>query len=75
LPKAGRPYDHAVTGFAANGYGEHSPGRYQLTAAFLVEVILQAIARQPYLPNTCFRRSVARAVGFVRIFCSSCPKT
>ena len=39
------------------------------------EVILLTIARQPYLPNTCFRRSVARAVGFVRIFCSSCPNT
>ena len=36
------PYDPAVTGFAANGYGEHSPGRYNLTAAFMVEVILTA---------------------------------
>ena len=27
----------------------------------------------PYLPNTFFRRSVVRATGFVRIFCSSCP--
>lgn len=24
-------------GFAANGYGEHSPGGYSLTAAFLIE--------------------------------------
>jgi aquaporin Z len=34
------PYDPAVAGFAANSYGEHSPGRYNLTAAFLVEVVL-----------------------------------
>jgi CheY-like chemotaxis protein len=34
------PYDPAVAGFAANGYGEHSTGGYNLTAAFLVEVIL-----------------------------------
>jgi aquaporin Z len=37
------PYDPAVAGFAANGYGEHSPGRYNLTAAFLVEVVLTAV--------------------------------
>jgi aquaporin Z len=30
-------------GFASNGYGEFSPGRYGLTAAFLSEVILTAI--------------------------------
>jgi aquaporin Z len=33
-------YDPALTGFAANGYGEHSPGHYNLIAAFLAEVIL-----------------------------------
>lgn len=33
-------YDPAVAGFAANGYGDHSPGRYNLTAAFLTEAIL-----------------------------------
>lgn len=27
-------------GFASNGYGEHSPGLYSLTAAFLTEVVL-----------------------------------
>ncbi|RJL02796.1 aquaporin Z [Paracoccus siganidrum] len=29
-------------GFAANGYGEHSPGGYSLVAALLIEVILTA---------------------------------
>ncbi len=33
-------YDPAVGGFAANGYGDHSPGNYSLAAAFLTEMIL-----------------------------------
>lgn len=33
-------YDPSVAGFAANGYGEHSPGRYNLLSALLVEVVL-----------------------------------
>jgi aquaporin Z len=27
-------------GFASNGYGEHSPGGYSLTAAFITEVVM-----------------------------------
>jgi aquaporin Z len=42
------PYDPAVAGFAANGYGEYSPGRYNLTAAFLVEVVAM-VALDPLL--------------------------
>ncbi|HJQ27423.1 MAG TPA: aquaporin Z [Blastocatellia bacterium] len=33
-------YDPALTGFAANGYGDHSPSHYNLISAFLAEVIL-----------------------------------
>jgi aquaporin Z len=33
-------YDPSVSGFAANGYGEHSPAKYTLVSAFLVEVVL-----------------------------------
>src|SRR5688572_24695639 len=33
-------YDPSVAGFAANGYGEHSPGKYNLLSAFLIEVVL-----------------------------------
>lgn len=29
-------------GFASNGYGEHSPGKYSLTAALLTEVVMTA---------------------------------
>jgi aquaporin Z len=33
-------YDPAGSGLAANGYGEHSPGGYDLSAAFVVEAVL-----------------------------------
>lgn len=33
-------YDPATLGFAANGYGAHSPGSYGLAAAALTEIIL-----------------------------------
>src|SRR5205085_2664159 len=33
-------YDPTLTGFAANGYGDHSPSHYNLISAFLAEVIL-----------------------------------
>ena len=31
-----------ASGFAANGYGDHSPGQYSLTAALVAEVVLTA---------------------------------
>jgi len=36
--KAG--FDAVASGFAANGYGAHSPGGYSLLAAFVAEVVL-----------------------------------
>jgi aquaporin Z len=30
----------AIGGFAANGFGEHSPGKYGLVAAFVTEVVM-----------------------------------
>ncbi|HVN29141.1 MAG TPA: aquaporin Z [Candidatus Binataceae bacterium] len=33
-------YDPAVAGFAANGFGEHSPENYSMVAGFVVEVVL-----------------------------------
>ncbi|MDX3925076.1 MAG: aquaporin Z [Shinella sp.] len=32
--------DFQLGGFASNGYGEHSPGGYSLTAALVVEVVM-----------------------------------
>lgn len=41
LIATGKPgFDLVASGFAANGYGEHSPGGYSLTAAFVAEVVL-----------------------------------
>jgi aquaporin Z len=41
LIASGKPgFDLVASGFAANGYGEHSPGGYSLTAAFVAEIVL-----------------------------------
>ena len=32
-----------AAGFASNGYGEHSPGKYSLAAAFITEVVMTAM--------------------------------
>ncbi|AUU90145.1 aquaporin Z [Enterobacteriaceae bacterium ENNIH3] len=36
--KAG--FDAVASGFASNGYGEHSPGQYSMTSAIIIEVVL-----------------------------------
>ncbi|CAB3780561.1 Aquaporin Z 2 [Paraburkholderia caffeinitolerans] len=39
----GKPgFDLVASGFATNGYGDHSPGHYTLAAAFVCEVVLTA---------------------------------
>jgi aquaporin Z len=42
LIASGRPGFDLAAGFAANGYGAHSPGGYALPAAFLAELVLTA---------------------------------
>jgi aquaporin Z len=37
---SGAPGFDAAKGFAANGYGEHSPGHYSLIAGFVAELVL-----------------------------------
>src|SRR4029450_6602177 len=37
---SGAPDFDPAKGFAANGYGEHSPGQYSLLSAFVTEVVL-----------------------------------
>ena len=39
-PPARSGFDLAGSGFAANGYAEHSPGGYSLVAGFVAEVVL-----------------------------------
>lgn len=37
----GKPgFDLVASGFAANGYGDHSPGHYSMAAAFVCEVVM-----------------------------------
>jgi aquaporin Z len=40
---SGKPGFDVAAGFAANGFGEHSPGGYSLLAAMLTEVTLTAM--------------------------------
>jgi aquaporin Z len=42
LIASGRDGFTLADGFAANGYGEHSPGHYSLLAALLIEIVLTA---------------------------------
>lgn len=39
---SGAPGFDAAKGFAANGYGEHSPGKYSMGSGFVAEVVLTA---------------------------------
>ncbi|WP_281241736.1 aquaporin Z [Thalassotalea agarivorans] len=36
-------FDVVASGFASNGFGEHSPGGYSMTAALVAEVVLTAV--------------------------------
>jgi len=56
-------YDPSVAGFGANGYDDHSPNHYGLTAAFLVEVVLTAFLVLTVLGST----DVAAPVGFAGV--------
>lgn len=56
-------YDPALSGFAANGYGDHSPGRYNLISAFLAEVILTFLLMFTVLGST----DIKAPVGFAGI--------
>ncbi len=38
--KAG--FDAAASGFASNGFGEHSPGGYSMLSAIVIEIVLTA---------------------------------
>ncbi len=45
-------YDAHATGFAANGYGAHSPGSYSMLAAFVAEMFLTMILVVTVLGST-----------------------
>lgn len=56
-------YDPSIAGFAANGYGEHSPGQYNLLSAFLVETVLTSFLVFTVLAAT----DIKAPVGFAGI--------
>src|ERR1044072_4022217 len=61
-------YDPSVAGFAANGYGEHSPGHYNLLSALLVEIVLTFFLVFTVLGATDIKAPVGFAgiaIGFV----------
>ena len=61
-------YDAASAGFAANGYGEYSPGRYSMPAALITEIVLTFILVYTVLAATDIRAPVGFAgvaIGFV----------
>lgn len=43
LIASGRVGFDLASGFASNGYGEHSPGGYSATSAFITEVVMTAL--------------------------------
>src|SRR3954471_21250153 len=56
-------YNPAVSGFAANGFGDHSPGHYGMAAAFVTEVVLTFLLVFTVLGAT----DVRAPVGFAGI--------
>jgi aquaporin Z len=58
---AANGYDATVSGFAANGYGEYSPGGYSLMSAFLTEIVLTFFLVYTVLAATDIRAPVGFA--------------
>ncbi|KQY88290.1 aquaporin Z [Pelomonas sp. Root1444] len=62
LIATGKPgFDLVASGFASNGYGEHSPGGYSLLAALVAEVVLTALFILIILGTTAKRAATAMA--------------
>jgi aquaporin Z len=53
--------DLAAGGFAANGYGDHSPGKYTLMAALVCEVVMTAMFLLVILGSTAKRAAAGLA--------------
>ncbi len=64
--KAG--FDVAASGFAANGYGAHSPGGYSMAAGFVAEVVLTFVFLVVILGSTS-RRAPAGFAGLAIGLC------
>jgi len=79
----GKPgFDVVASGFAANGYGDHSPGGYSMASAFLAEAVLTFFFLVIILGTTHGRTSTAGGfaglaigLGLVLIHLISIPIT
>lgn len=63
-------YDPSLTGFAANGYGQHSPAGFSATSGFVVEVVLTFLLVFTVLGATDVKSPVGFAglpIGFVLV--------
>jgi len=61
LIASGKPGFELSAGFAANGYGEHSPGGYALGSAFVSEVVMTFMFLMVILGSTSKRASTGLA--------------
>ena len=58
----GKPgFDVVASGFAANGFGEHSPGKYSLLAGFVTEIVMTFMFLIVILGSTHLRAPVGFA--------------
>jgi aquaporin Z len=62
-------FDAAASGFAANGFDEHSPGGYSLAAAFVCEVVMTMIFLVVILGATDPRSTSQRLAGIAIGLC------
>ncbi|HKQ96517.1 MAG TPA: aquaporin Z [Candidatus Polarisedimenticolia bacterium] len=77
---SGRPGFDTTAGFAANGYGLHSPGGYSLWACFVTEIVMAAVFLVIILGATGRHvppgfPPIAVALGFSLIYLVSIPVT
>ena len=78
---SGKPgFDLVASGFAANGYGDHSPGNYSLLAALVAEVVMTFMFLMIILGSTDRRAPagfapIAIGLGLTLIHLISIPVT
>lgn len=80
LIASGAPGFDLAGGFASNGYGEHSPGRYSMVAALVCEIVMTAMFLVIILGSTDKRAPaglapVAIGLGLTLIHLISIPVT